>query len=85
MNFPNVLCSLFGPFAASETLRKGMHIVQVTNGPLAGPPSQLLYSHWALPTHGPLCDATPLRTEAVVVYGVVVNDNLHTMPPTQKA
>ena len=77
MNCPNVLCSLFALFAASETLRKGMDIVEVTKGPLAGPPSQLLYGHWALPTHGPLCDVPPLRTEAVV-YGVVVNDNLHT-------
>ena len=32
MNRPNVLCSLF---AASETLTKGMYIVEVTNGPLA--------------------------------------------------
>ena len=37
MNRPNVLCSLF---AASETLTKGMYIVEVTKGPLAGPPSQ---------------------------------------------
>ena len=77
MNCPNVLCSLVALFAASKTLRKGMYIVEVTKGPLAGPPSQLLYGHWALPTHGPLCDVPPLRMEAVV-YGVVVNDNLHT-------
>ena len=74
MNRPNVLCSLF---AASKTLTKGMYIVQVTRGPLAGPPSPLLYGHRALPTHGPLCDVPPLRTEAVL-YGVVVNDNVHT-------
>ena len=74
MNRPNVLCSLF---AASETLTKGIYIVEVMKGPLAGPPSQLLYGHRTLPTHGPLCDVPPLRTEAVV-YGVVVNDNLHT-------
>ena len=66
MNCPNILCSLFALFAASETLRKGMYIVEVTEGPLAGPPSQLLYGHRALPTHGPLCDVPPLRTEAVV-------------------
>ena len=39
MNRPNVLCS---PFALSETLTKGMYIVEVTKGPLAGPPSQFL-------------------------------------------
>ena len=77
MNCPNVLCSLFALFAASETLRKGMYIVEVTKGPLAGPPSQLLYGHRALPTHGTLCDVPRLRTEAVV-YGMIVNDNLHT-------
>ena len=77
MNRPNVLCSLFALFAAPETLTKGMYIVEVTKGPLAGPPSQLLYGQRALPTQGPLCDVPPLRTEAVV-YGVVVNDNLHT-------
>ena len=77
MNCPNVLCSLFALLAASEMLCKGMYIVEVTKVPLAGSPSQLLYGHWALPTHGPLCDAPALRTEAVV-YGVVVNDNLHT-------
>ena len=32
MNCPNVLCSLFALFAASETLRKGMYIVEVTMG-----------------------------------------------------
>ena len=74
MNSPNVLCSLF---AAFETLTKGMYIVAVTKSPLAGTPSQLLYGHRALPTHGPLCDVPCLRTEAVV-YGVVVNDNVHT-------
>ena len=74
MNCPNVLCSLV---AASETLTKGMCIVEVITGPLAGPPRQLLYGHRALPTHGPLCEVPPLRTEAVV-YGVVVNSNLHT-------
>ena len=75
MNRPNVLCSPL--FAASKTLTEGMYIVEVTNGPLADPPSQLLYGQRALPTHGPLCDVPPLRTEALV-YGVVVNDNLHT-------
>ena len=60
MNRPNVLCLLL--FAASETLTKGMHIVEVTKGPLAGPPSQLLYGQRALPTHGPLCDVPPHRT-----------------------
>ena len=79
MNPPNVLCSLFALFAASGTLTKGMYIVEVTKGPLAGPPSQLLYGQRALPTHGPLCDVPPLCTEAVV-YGVIVNDNLHVAP-----
>ena len=74
MNRPNVLRS---PFAACETSTKGMYIAVVTKGPLAGPPSQLLYGHQALPTHGPLCDVPPLCMEAVV-YGVAVNDNLHT-------
>ena len=83
-NRPNVLCSLFALFAAPETLTKGMYIVEVTKSPLAGPPTQLLYGQLALPTHGPLCDVPPLRTEAVV-YGVVVNDNLHTQAPMQKA
>ena len=63
--------------AACKMLTKGMCIVEVTKGPLAGPPSQLLYGQWALPTHGLLCDALPLCTEPVV-YGAVVNDNLHT-------
>ena len=58
MNHPNVLCSLF---AACETLTKGMYIIEVTKGPLAGPPRQLLYGHRGLPTHGPLCDVPPLR------------------------
>ena len=77
MNRPNVLCSLLALFAASETLTKGTYIVEVAKGPPAGPPSQLLYGERALPTHGPLCDVQPLRTEAIV-YGVVVNDNRHT-------
>ena len=79
MNHPNVLCSPL--FAACETLSMGMCTVEVTRGPLAGPPSQLLYGQRVLPTHGPLGDVPPLRTEAVV-YGVVVNDNLHTSAPT---
>ena len=70
-----MLCSPL--FAASETLTKGIYIVEVTKGPLVGRPSQLLYGQRALPTHGPLCDVPPLRPEDVV-YGVVVNDNLHT-------
>ena len=74
MNRPNVLCSLI---AAFETLTKGMDIVEVTKGPLAGPPSQLLYGHRTLPTHGPVCDVPPLRTQAVI-YDVVLNDNVHT-------
>ena len=74
MNRPSVLCS---PFAAAETLTKGMYIVEVTKGPFAGPPSQWLYGHRALTTHGPPCDVPPLRTE-VVVYGLIVNDNPHT-------
>ena len=37
MNRPNVLCSVFALFAAAETLTKGMYIVEVTKGPLAGP------------------------------------------------
>ena len=37
MNRPNVLWSLFALFAASETLTKGIYIVEVTKGPLAGP------------------------------------------------
>ena len=45
MNCPNVLCSLFALGAASETLRKGMYMVEFTMCPLAGPPSQLLYGH----------------------------------------
>ena len=77
INRPNVLCSLFALFAVSEALTKGMYILEVTKGPLAGPLSQLLYGQRALPTHGPLCDVPPVLTEAIV-YGVVVNDNPHT-------
>ena len=45
MNRPNVLCSPLLP--ASETLAKGVYIVEVTKGPLVGPRSQLLYGQRA--------------------------------------
>ena len=54
-----------------------MYIVEVTKCPLAGTPRQLPHYHGPLSTHGPLGDIATLSTEAVV-YGVVVNHNLHT-------
>ena len=54
-----------------------MYIVEVTKCPLAGMPRQLPYCRGLLSTHGPLGGIPPLSTEAVI-YGVVVNHNLHT-------
>ena len=54
-----------------------MYIVEVTKCPLAGTPRQLPHCHRPLSTHGPLDDIPPLSTEAVI-YGVVVDHNLHT-------
>ena len=54
-----------------------MYIVEVTKCPLAGTPRQLLHCHRPLHTHGPLGAIPSLPTEAVI-YGVVVNHNLHT-------
>ena len=45
--------------------------------PLGGTPRQLPHCHGPLSTHGPLGDIPPLSTEAVI-YGVIVNHDLHT-------
>ena len=44
--------------------------------PSYGPASQLPHIHGPLTTHGPLGDIPPLLVKAVI-YGVVVNHNLH--------
>ena len=54
-----------------------MYIVEVIECPLAATPRQLPHCHGPLSTYGSLGNIPPLWTEAVI-YGVVVNHNLHT-------
>ena len=61
-----------------------MYIVEVTKCPLAGTPRPLPHSHGPLSTHGALGDILAVSTEAVI-YGVVVNHNLHTSTATREA
>ena len=64
------------PFAGSKRSCQDIYIVEITKYAMAGPGSQLPHSHRPLSTHGPLGDIPPLSTEAVI-YGVVVDHNLH--------
>ena len=82
MNRPNVLCSPL--FAPSETLTKGMYIVEVTKGPLAGPPSQLLYGQRACPRMDLFVTSHPSAWR-LSSMAWLSTDNLHTQAPTQKA
>ena len=49
----------------------------VTKCCLSSTPNKLPHCYGLLSTHGPLGDIAPLLTEAVI-YGPVVNHNLHT-------